>query len=207
MGLFKANTSGRSLKAKAPRRGFVRVRASHPSKIAKRGATSLFFFLLFIILLASTMPCGASDALVKDAHADKVLVLKSERTLELLDHGKILKKYKVALGGTPVGKKEKQGDHKTPEGLYILDPRNEHSQFYRSLHISYPNAEDREQARKSGAAPGGDIMLHGLPNGYGWIGGRHRLRDWTDGCIAVTNEKIDEIWRAIADGTPIEIRP
>jgi len=153
------------------------------------------------------MPCAASDALAKDAHADKILVLKSERTLELLDHGKILKKYKVALGSTPVGKKVKQGDHKTPEGLYILDRRNEHSQFYRSLHISYPSSEDRDRARKSGTAPGGDIMLHGLPNGYGWIGSRHRLHDWTDGCIAVTNEEIDEIWRAVADGTPVEIRP
>jgi murein L,D-transpeptidase YafK len=167
----------------------------------------LLCFLFFLILLASAIPCAASDALAKDAHADKVLVLKSEHTLELLDHGKILKKYRVALGSTPVGKKQKQDDHKTPEGLYILDRRNEHSQFYRSLHISYPNAEDRDQARKSGAAPGGDIMLHGLPNGFGWIGSQHRLRDWTDGCIAVTDDEIDEIWRAVADGTPIEIRP
>jgi murein L,D-transpeptidase YafK len=164
-------------------------------------------FPLFLTLLASAIPSAASDALAKDAHADKVLVLKSERTLALLDHGKVLKKYKVALGGAPLGKKERQGDHKTPEGQYILDRHNEHSQFYRSLHISYPNTEDREQARKSGTVPGGDIMLHGLPNGYGWIGSRHRLRDWTDGCIAVTNEEIDEIWRAVADGTPIEIRP
>jgi len=176
----------------------------------RRGAPGQILVFIAILMFVVTMPfltCVADDRLSKNAHADKVLVLKSERTLALLDHGKVLKKYKVALGGTPVGKKEKQGDHKTPEGLYILDRRNEHSQFYRSLHISYPNAEDREQARKSGAAPGSDIMLHGLPNGYGWIGGRHRLRDWTDGCIAVTNEEIDEIWRAVADGTPIEIRP
>jgi murein L,D-transpeptidase YafK len=205
--LFEANRSDQSQKAKAARRGFVRVRASHPSKIAKGGAASLFLFSFFLVLLASALPCAASDALSKDTHADKVLVLKSERTLELLDHGKVLKKYKVALGGAPVGKKEKQGDHKTPEGLYMLDRRNEHSQFYRPLHISYPNTEDRERARKSGVAPGGDIMLHGLPNGYGWLGGRHRLRDWTDGCIAVTNDEMDEIWRAVADGTPIEIRP
>jgi murein L,D-transpeptidase YafK len=202
-----SSLSGRSQKPRAPRRGFVRVRASPPSRIAKGGAASLLCFPFFLILLALAIPCAASDALAKDAHADKVLVLKSDRTLELLDHGKILKKYKVALGGAPVGKKEKQGDHKTPEGLYTLDRRNEHSQFYRSLHVSYSHAEDREQARKSRAPPGGDIMLHGLPNGYGWIGSRHRLRDWTDGCIAVTNEEIDEIWRAVADGTPIEIRP
>ena len=159
------------------------------------------------VVMAALLSCTADDRLAKDARADKVLVLKSERTLELIDHGKVLKKYKVALGSAPLGKKETRGDHKTPEGLYILDRRNEHSQFHRSLHISYPNAEDSEQARKSGVAPGGDVMLHGLPNGYGWIGRRHRLRDWTDGCIAVTNEEVDEIWRAVANGTPIEIKP
>ena len=193
----------------ALRKAVLHVTYEHHPQIGPQSydGQRLFPFPFFLLLLASAISCAASDAVAKDARADKVLVLKSERTLELLDHGKVLKKYKVALGGAPVGKKEKQGDHKTPEGLYTLDRRNERSQFYRSLHISYPNSEDREHARKSGATPGGDIMLHGLPNGYGWIGARHRLRDWTDGCIAVTNEEIDEIWRAVADGTPIEIRP
>jgi len=133
--------------------------------------------------------------------------VKSERKLILLNHGQIIKTYKVALGGNPRGAKTQRGDHKTPEGAYVLDRRNEHSQFYRSIHISYPNAEDRARARKLGVSPGGDVMLHGLPNGYGWIGSGHRERDWTDGCIAVTNEEIDEIWRTVPDGTPIEIRP
>ena len=163
------------------------------------------------ILLAPLLMCGcicrADDRIANDAHADKVLVLKSARTLQLLDHGKVLKQYKVALGSKPVGKKDRQGDHKTPEGSYFLDRRNEHSQFYRSLHISYPNEEDRQSARQSGLTPGGDIMIHGLPNGFGWIGKHHRLRDWTDGCIAVTNDEMDEIWRAVPDGTPIEIKP
>ena len=97
--------------------------------------------------------------------------------------------------------------HKTPEGVYFLDRRNERSQFYRSIHISYPNTEDRARAHKLGVSPGGDIMLHGLPIGYGWIGTGHRARDWTDGCIAVTNEEMDEIWGVFPDGTPIEIRP
>lgn len=166
------------------------------------------FLVLFLTGVETLAQTGfAEERLPKDAHADKVIVLKSERTLELLDHNKVLKKYKVALGGNPVGRKERQGDYKTPEGLYILDRRNEHSRFYRSLHISHPNSQDRLWAKKSGAAPGGDIMLHGLPNGNGWIGNGHRLRDWTDGCVAVTNEEMDEIWRAVADGTPIEIRP
>lgn len=143
----------------------------------------------------------------KPFRADRVLVIKKERTLELLDHGKVIKTYKVALGGDPVGGKTRQGDHKTPEGVYVLDRRNAHSQFYKSIHISYPNASDRATARKSGVSPGGDVFVHGLPNGYRFVGAVHRMKDWTDGCIAVTDEEIDEIWQAVPDGTPIEIRP
>jgi murein L,D-transpeptidase YafK len=139
--------------------------------------------------------------------ADHVVVLKKERTLELLDQGKVVKTYKVALGGDPVGPKTRQGDHKTPEGLYVLDSRNAHSQFYKSIHISYPSEHDRALARKNGVSPGGDIFVHGLPNGLGAIGAAHRLKDWTDGCIAVTDDEIDEIWKAVPDGTQIEIRP
>lgn len=138
--------------------------------------------------------------------ADRVVVIKKERTLELLDHGKVIKAYRVALGGGPVGAKTRQGDHKTPEGVYVLDSRNAHSRFHKSIHISYPNAQDRAAARKSGFSPGGDVFVHGLPNGYRFVGAAHRLRDWTDGRIAVTDEEIDEIWSAVPDGTPIEIR-
>ncbi len=141
------------------------------------------------------------------AKADKVLVLKKNREMQLLRGDKVLKKYKVALGRSPQGPKEKQGDRKTPEGHYVLDFRNPKSQFYRSIHISYPNKADRERARRLGVKPGGDLFLHGLPNGQGWIGSAHRLHDWTDGCIAVTNEEMDEIWAMVDDGTPIEIRP
>jgi len=136
-----------------------------------------------------------------------VVVRKKDRTLTLLNKGKALKTYKVALGSDPVGPKTQHGDHKTPEGSYILDRRNEHSQFHRSIHISYPNLKDQERAQKLGVAPGGDIMIHGLPNAQHWIGSLHRLYDWTDGCIAVTDEEMDEIWRAVPDGTPIEIQP
>jgi len=161
-----------------------------------------------LVLLFSTLPSRAGDHhLPLTTRADRVVVLKNAHTLTLLNHGKVLKEYKVALGGDPVGPKTRQADHKTPEGTYTLDRRNDHSQFYRSIHISYPNAADRAHAHKLGISPGGDIMLHGLPNHYGWIGSAHRTHDWTDGCIAVTNEEIDEIWRAVADGTPIEIRP
>lgn len=158
-------------------------------------------------MLLLTLPVAAEDKLPADARADRVVVMKKQRTLTLMSGDKVLKTYKIALGGDPVGPKQQEGDHKTPEGSYILDRHNPRSKFYRSLHISYPNDDDRVRARASGVSPGGDIMVHGLPNGFGWLGDAHRARDWTDGCIAVTNAEIDEIWRAVADGTPIEIKP
>ena len=152
------------------------------------------------------MLCGLGKAqtAVAPLHADRVIVLKKERILRLESHGREIKTYKVALGGDPIGPKTRQGDHKTPEGIYVLDFRNAHSKFYMAIHISYPSAHDRAAAREPGVSPGGDVFLHGLPNGYGFVGAAHRLEDWTDGCIAVTNV---EIWAAVADGTPIEIRP
>jgi len=140
-------------------------------------------------------------------HADHVLVVKKDRTLQLLNHGQVIKTYKIALGGDPIGPKTRQGDHKTSEGVDVLDSRNVHSQFYKSIHISYPNREQRAAARSNGISPGGDVFVHGLPRGFGYVGAAHRLKDWTDGCIAVANEEIDEIWAAVPDGTPIDIRP
>jgi murein L,D-transpeptidase YafK len=157
----------------------------------------------FFLCASSTAQTAATPAL----HADRIVVLKKERTLQLLNQGRVLKTYKVALGGDSVGPKARQGDHKTPEGVYVLDSRNAHSQFYKSIHISYPNARERSAARQKGVSPGGDVFVHGLPNGYRAIGAAHRLRDWTDGCIAVTDEEIDEIWSAVSEGTPIEIKP
>ncbi len=159
--------------------------------------------------LAGILTFGLVSAKAADSalHADRILVLKKQRKLQLVSHGKVVKTYKVALGGEPVGPKTQQGDHKTPEGIYVLDARNAHSQFYKSIHISYPNARDRAEARKHRVSPGGDVFVHGLPNGYGAVGAAHRLKDWTDGCVAVTDEEIDEIWKAVPDGTPIEIRP
>ena len=157
-----------------------------------------------MILLLLIGMLAAEDSVMK---ADQVLVVKSQRALTLLSHGKVLHTYKVALGSSPVGANEQQGDHKTPEGRYILDRRNAKSRYYKSIHVSYPNEEDKRQAAKSGVSPGGDIMIHGLPNGFGWLGATHRARDWTDGCIAVTDREMDEIWEMVADGTPIEIKP
>jgi len=163
--------------------------------------------LTALTVLLVWVPGVAQEAAKPALHVDRVLVFKKERTLQLLSHGKVIHSYKVALGGDPIGPKTRQGDHKTPEGVYVLDSRNAHSQFYRSIHISYPSAREREAARQRGVSPGGDVFVHGLPNGYGWVGSSHRLKDWTDGCIAVTNAEMDEIWQAVADGTPIQIRP
>ena len=138
---------------------------------------------------------------------DRVVVYKHERKLVLLSQGKELRSYKVALGSEPVGPKIRHGDHRTPERVYVLDSRNANSHFYKAFHISYPNSADIAAAKKLGVSPGGDIMLHGLPKEYAWVGKAHLLHDWTDGCIAVTNEEIDEIWKLVSVGTPIEIKP
>jgi len=156
--------------------------------------------------LSLTLSCFAAHQ-PQPIKADSVIVAKKAHTLTLMNQGKILVTYNVALGGEPVGPKTRQGDHKTPEGKYVLDHRNIHSQFYRSIHITYPNSRDVAQAKKMGVSPGGDVFIHGLPNRYGWVGKGHRLKDWTYGCIAVTNEEMDEIWMAVPDGTPIEIEP
>lgn len=137
----------------------------------------------------------------------RVLVEKGERRLSLLSRDKVLRTYKIALGGNPNGAKEKQGDHKTPEGTYIIDSRNRDSRYHLSLHISYPNGKDMKRARELGVSPGGNIMIHGLKNGFSWVGDSHTESDWTQGCIAVTDEEIEEIAALVPNGTIIEIRP
>lgn len=127
--------------------------------------------------------------------------------LTLLRAGKVLKIYKVALGSDPVGPKTREGDGKTPEGAYRIDAKNEHSQFHLALRISYPNAADLQRAKKLGVNPGGDIFIHGLPPEWAWLGAAHRAKDWTAGCVAVTNTEIEEIWKMVPVGTPVEIRP
>lgn len=139
--------------------------------------------------------------------ADLVRVKKAERKMLLYSHDKILREYRIVLGRNPTGHKQQEGDKRTPEGRYVLDYRNPHSSFHKSLHISYPNKQDRESAKKRGVAPGGMIMIHGAPNGFIGPESAVLLTDWTDGCIALTNRDMDEVWRLVPDGTPIEIQP
>ena len=145
--------------------------------------------------------------LLQKGPADKILIEKKERRLTLILKGKVLKIYKIALGGNPNGPKERQGDNKTPEGTYIIDSRNRDSRYHLSLHISYPNEKDKKRAKELGVSPGGDIMIHGIKNGFSWVGELHREVDWTKGCIAVTDEEIEEIEKLAPNGTVVEIRP
>ncbi len=138
---------------------------------------------------------------------DRILIEKKDRRLMLVSKGEVLKTYKIALGGNPDGPKERQGDNKTPEGTYVIDARNKDSRYHLSLHISYPNERDKKRARELGVAPGGNIMIHGLKNGFSRVGVAHSEVDWTKGCIAVTDEEIEEIAKVVPNGTVVEIRP
>jgi murein L,D-transpeptidase YafK len=139
--------------------------------------------------------------------ADEIIVVKSERMLHLLRQGDIIKSYWIALGRYPTGPKTKVGDGRTPEGTYWISSRDANSQFHRSLLLSYPNREDQERARRLGVEPGGQIMIHAVPKGYGPTGPGERMIDWTNGCIAVTNADMDEIWARVPVGTRVVIRP
>jgi murein L,D-transpeptidase YafK len=139
--------------------------------------------------------------------ADSILILKKDHVMELMAGGKVIRSYKVAMGQGGLAPKVRQGDGRTPEGHYIIDAKYANSEYHKALHISYPNAEDRKRAARLGVSPGGSILIHGLPNGKGYVGAAHRLYDWTLGCVAVTDEEIDEVWELVAVGTPVEIRP
>ena len=136
-----------------------------------------------------------------------MLVLKAPRRLLLLQGDRVLRDYAIALGRSPTGPKRHWRDGRTPEGRYRIDSRVADSRFHRALHISYPNEDDLDFARRAGIAPGGDVMIHGLPAGESWVGAVHRHYDWTNGCIGVTDDEMNEIWELVDDGTPIEIRP
>jgi murein L,D-transpeptidase YafK len=164
------------------------------------------YWLLFLTFLYS---CAHNTAfcLQIEKPADKILIEKKARKLKLLRKNVVLKTYRISLGTHATGPKTCQGDGRTPEGFYFVDGRNPNSHYHRSLHISYPNEKDYAVAKKSRCNPGGDIFIHGLPNGYSWLGKTHLAHDWTLGCIAVTDPEIEEIWRLVPNKTVVEIRP
>ena len=161
-------------------------------------------YLLMALLLFNVTCIEQSFAIEK---ADLVVVHKKKHRLLLYQDGRELASFHVAFGAEPEGHKQQQGDERTPEGEYVLDYKNANSKFYKSLHISYPNAEDRAAARERGVDPGGAIMIHGQANGKGWAAPVVQLFNWTNGCIALKNSDVDIVWEAVDPGTPIVINP
>jgi len=159
--------------------------------------------LLCVLLFAC---CGASAAAER---ADQIIVDKSEHRLTVLSKGKVIATFSAGFGVNPVGHKERQGDRRTPEGRYVLDYKNPNSAFYRSIHISYPNAADRARARRGGYNPGGDIMIHGQPSDPRMVGAIARWPnpDWTDGCVSLLNSDMKRLWELVTVPVPIEIKP
>jgi murein L,D-transpeptidase YafK len=168
----------------------------------RRYAVGVALAVLFLFACTARL-----DGQAPATKVDRIVIEKSKREMMLMSGGKAVKTYKVALGSEPVGPKEQRGDHKTPEGVYAVDAKVAQSEFHRALHLSYPSAADRERARKMGVSPGGDVEIHGLGAKWGWVGAAHQEYDWTDGCVAVTNQEIDEIWPLVPVRTPVEIRP
>jgi len=165
----------------------------------RRGAIA---FLTAALSGGLTIVCQAQTKIV-----DSIIISKSTHTLSLMSGKTVLKTYHVALGRGPAGAKQFSGDNRTPEGKYVIDEKNSASRFHKALHISYPNAEDRARAVKIGKSPGADIEIHGLPTALAWVGSTQHVVDWTAGCIALSNEEIDEVWKMVSVGTTVEIDP
>lgn len=159
---------------------------------------------LSVLLLASTLVAAAKPL---SEPVTAIVVEKAKRQLTLFNKKRAIKTYRIALGGNPLGHKQQEGDSKTPEGAYKIDAKNPYSSFHLSLHISYPNKEDRKSARNRGVMPGGAIMIHGTPEGLSIVNALGFYADWTAGCIAVSNSEVEEIYTSVKTGTPIFIRP
>jgi murein L,D-transpeptidase YafK len=173
--------------------------------MAKTGSSRSLISILaaFVVLCWPLSPASAGDFPL----ADKILVEKGKRKLHLLLNGQAIRTYEIALGVVPVGDKEREGDQKTPEGVYRMDKRNPDSDYFLSIHISYPNNRERSAAKKSGVNPGGQIMIHGQPNAPTYSAAYYRKEDWTNGCIAVSNSDMIDIWLMTPNNVPIEILP
>jgi murein L,D-transpeptidase YafK len=165
-------------------------------------------FCFAIILMSITLYYFFPEKKLNTSKSiDKIIVLKSKRKLLVLNENQILKEYKISIGKMPIGAKRFEGDFKTPEGIYTIESKNPHSGYFKNLGISYPNEKDAMFAKESGKKPGGLIKIHGLKNGMGYIGKFHRWKDWTNGCIALTNQEMEELYLNVKVGTVIEIKP
>ena len=173
----------------------------HPGRRPKLGSS------IVAVVMLSVMTANVAIADVDFPVADKVVVEKEKRKLHLFKEGASFRSFDIALGMYPVGDKRTEGDQKTPEGIYSLDMRNPDSDFFLSIHLSYPNASDRRDARSQGLDPGGQIMIHGQPNNPTYSEAYYAKEDWTNGCIAVSNSDMIDIWLMTPDNVQIEIRP
>jgi murein L,D-transpeptidase YafK len=160
-----------------------------------------FFILIFALLMI--LSTGYAQSLEK---ANKVVIEKSARTLTLYSDSRVIAAFKIALGRSPIGEKECDGDNKTPEGVFRVTEHKANSAYHRALRLSYPEASNTMAAAAKGCKPGSDIMIHGIRNGFGWVGRWHRLFDWTRGCVALTNEEIEKVWELVSDSTIVEIK-
>lgn len=165
----------------------------------------MFWLFLFVLVGIAAWYLYPGKPLPKGKTIDKLVVYKSKRKMEAYSEGKLLKTYTIALGKNPVGHKQFEGDNKTPEGLYTINARNPKSGYHKNLGVSYPNTSDKAYAEKQGKSPGGHIKIHGLRNDSGYIGKFHRFKDWTAGCIAVTNAEVDELYTAVKKDAEIII--
>jgi murein L,D-transpeptidase YafK len=161
--------------------------------------------IVFLTAALCTIP--RLSAYAQSDVADTIIISKSAHTLTLMSGKTVQNSYRVALGRGSSGAKQVTGDNRTPEGRYVIDEKKSVTRFHKALHISYPNADDRARAVKLGKPPGGDIEIHGLPTGFGWLGSTQHAVDWTAGCIALSNDEIDEVWKMVSVGTPVEIDP
>jgi murein L,D-transpeptidase YafK len=171
---------------------------------------SIGICILIVLIPAVALPSktgSTKQPLPMKAAVDKILIEKNKRRLTLLKNNTPVKSYEISLGVKPNGKKTEEGDGRTPEGVYTIDRKNLKSRYHRALHISYPNSEDEAQSKARGVSPGGDIMIHGLPNGEESYEFYQTKKDWTAGCIAVNNADIEEIFRLVPNGITVEILP
>lgn len=171
--------------------------------VDRKRRTTSGFLLLALLVFGWQVPSQA----VEFPKADRIVVDKAARKLYLMQGGEVFRTFDIALGIVPEGGKTREGDFRTPEGRYVLDSRNPNSEFFLSIHVSYPNQQDRREARKNGVAPGGAIMIHGQPNLPTKSEAYYRTQDWTNGCIALSNSDMIDVWLMTGDSTPIEIRP
>ena len=162
---------------------------------------------ILIAITTVSMPAGPSATASDFLIADLVVVEKSKRKLHLVKDGEFFRTFDIALGMFPIGDKNKEGDQRTPEGVYQLDMRNPDSDFFLSIHISYPDGADRRAARANGLEPGGQIMIHGQPNEPTYSEAYYAKEDWTNGCIALSNSDMIDIWLMTPNVVKIDIRP